>query len=161
MKFTLDETDYQILEILQSDGRITMKDLAEQISMSSPATGERVRRLEDAGIITGYRAVINPERLGLKTHGYIIIDNLLPNLRESVYNYVAKCREMARADFIVSGGKEMIISIYCRDPAHLMEIHKSFSKFAPYATYLCAEQTVKDIALDPRLALPELSKTKG
>src|SRR6476646_7977342 len=60
----IDAIDERILTELQANGRLTMKALAERVGLSSPAMIERVRRLEDRGIITGYRAVVAPDSLG-------------------------------------------------------------------------------------------------
>ncbi|HET7095016.1 MAG TPA: Lrp/AsnC family transcriptional regulator, partial [Thermomicrobiales bacterium] len=60
----VDALDEQILAALQANGRLTMKALAEQVGLSSPAMIERVRRLEERGVIAGYRAVIAPGSLG-------------------------------------------------------------------------------------------------
>jgi Lrp/AsnC family leucine-responsive transcriptional regulator len=60
----IDTLDEQILAALQANGRLTMKALAEQVGLSSPAMIERVRRLEERGVIDGYRAVIAPAALG-------------------------------------------------------------------------------------------------
>jgi Lrp/AsnC family leucine-responsive transcriptional regulator len=60
----LDESDRRILEELQRDGRLTMAELGRRISLSPPAVGERVQRLERSGVITGYKAVIDPKAIG-------------------------------------------------------------------------------------------------
>lgn len=62
----MDSTDYRIIEILLEDGRIPMKELAQRVSLSAPAVAERVKRLEEENIITGYKAVINYDNLGKK-----------------------------------------------------------------------------------------------
>jgi Lrp/AsnC family leucine-responsive transcriptional regulator len=61
----LDQTDWQILAVLQVDGRVSFAELARQVAMSPSAVTERVRRLEETGVITGYRAVVDAERVGL------------------------------------------------------------------------------------------------
>ncbi len=66
MKDFLDEIDVQILRTLQTDGRITNADLAEKVGLSPPSTLQRVRRLEKAGLIRGYAALLDPDRLGFK-----------------------------------------------------------------------------------------------
>jgi Lrp/AsnC family leucine-responsive transcriptional regulator len=73
----MDVTDYKIIEILQKDGRISMKDLGKFVGLTSPAVSERVRRLEEAGIIEGYKAIVNPDRLGriIKAFIHISLDN--------------------------------------------------------------------------------------
>src|SRR5688500_20152270 len=60
----VDSLDEQILAALQENGRLTMKSLAERVGLSSPAMIERVRRLEERGVIAGYRAVVAPTALG-------------------------------------------------------------------------------------------------
>src|SRR6266511_583661 len=60
----IDTIDERILAELQANGRLTMKALAERVGLSSPAMIERVRRLEDRGVIAGYRAVVSPPALG-------------------------------------------------------------------------------------------------
>lgn len=66
-----DETDMRIIEALQQDGRASYADLARQVSMSASAVTERVRRLEEAGIVSGYSAVIDPERIGLPIMAFV------------------------------------------------------------------------------------------
>ena len=61
----LDRYDRRILEILQQDGRISNQDLAERIGLSPSPCLRRVRALEESGLITGYRALLDARRLGL------------------------------------------------------------------------------------------------
>lgn len=60
----LDEIGCTILEVLQRDGRVAFSELGRRVGLSAPAIAERVRRMEDTGLITGYRAVVDRERLG-------------------------------------------------------------------------------------------------
>ena len=61
-RIDLDATDHRILEHLQRDGRLSVADLARAIALSPSATADRVRRLTDAGVITGYSATVDPVR---------------------------------------------------------------------------------------------------
>ncbi len=67
----LDAIDRRILQVLQAQGRITYDELAAQVSLSSSATLRRVKRLEEAGVIAGYVALLAPERVGLGLTAYI------------------------------------------------------------------------------------------
>jgi Lrp/AsnC family leucine-responsive transcriptional regulator len=60
----LDGKDWQLLEALQQDARLGYAELGRKVRLSAPAVAERVKRLEEAGVITGYRASVNPKRLG-------------------------------------------------------------------------------------------------
>ncbi|MEX0584883.1 MAG: Lrp/AsnC ligand binding domain-containing protein [Natronospirillum sp.] len=61
----LDTIDLNILDVLQRDGRISFRDLAAEVGLSTTPCLERVRRLEEAKVITGYHAVVDPSALGL------------------------------------------------------------------------------------------------
>jgi Lrp/AsnC family transcriptional regulator, leucine-responsive regulatory protein len=61
----LDAIDWQILGVLQQDARISFAELARRVAMSPSAVTERVRRLEETGVIAGYRAELDPARVGL------------------------------------------------------------------------------------------------
>lgn len=71
---TLDTLDERILSELQSNGRLTMKALAERVGLSSPAMIERVRRLEERGVLAGYRAVVEPAAVGRTITAFISAD---------------------------------------------------------------------------------------
>lgn len=61
----LDSTDWQLLRELQRDARLSYNELGRRVGLSAPAAAERVRRLESAGVITGYGAQIDPAKVGL------------------------------------------------------------------------------------------------
>ncbi len=67
----LDQVNIRVLEELQCDPRLTMSELGRRVGMSSPAITERVRRLEEAGVICGYRLDVNPLALGLPIAAYV------------------------------------------------------------------------------------------
>lgn len=64
MSRSLDATDWRILAELQADGRLSYNQLGRRVNLSPPAVAERVRRLEEAGVITGYRADVSPDAVG-------------------------------------------------------------------------------------------------
>lgn len=69
----MDNIDLKILDILQSDGRITMKELGQRVGLTSPATIERVKKLEESGIIGGYKAILDINRAGLPVRAFILV----------------------------------------------------------------------------------------
>ncbi|MGW3653843.1 Lrp/AsnC family transcriptional regulator [Streptomyces sp. NPDC000878] len=69
-----DALDRQILELLQTDGRIKLSELGRRVRLSPAAVTERVRRLESAGAITGYGAHVAPARLGYGIQAFIRVD---------------------------------------------------------------------------------------
>jgi len=69
----LDETNRQLLQLLHADPRLSMSELARRVKMSAPAVSERVQRLEEAGIIAGYRMEVDPRALGLPLAAFVRI----------------------------------------------------------------------------------------
>lgn len=74
MPDTLDHIDAQILTILQKDGRAKRNAIADAVGLSLPSVSERMRKLEERGIITGYHARANPELLGYDVTAFIRVD---------------------------------------------------------------------------------------
>jgi Lrp/AsnC family transcriptional regulator, leucine-responsive regulatory protein len=80
----MDRIDVRILRALCEDARVTMADLARAVGLSSPSVTERVRRLEEAGIVQGYGARIDPKALGLHLSAYIRVRPMPGQLRKVV-----------------------------------------------------------------------------
>jgi Lrp/AsnC family leucine-responsive transcriptional regulator len=70
----MDAIDRKIVDIMYHNGRISMKELAGELNLSAPAVAERVKRLEQAGIITGYRATVDRKKLGQNITVFINLD---------------------------------------------------------------------------------------
>ena len=69
----MDRTDYQILNILQKDCRTTLKHIGDQVGLTAPAVSERVRRMEEKGVIRGFRIDVERERLDCSMTGFIFV----------------------------------------------------------------------------------------
>jgi DNA-binding Lrp family transcriptional regulator len=68
---TLDGFDLKLLSLLQEDGRMSVQDLADRVGLSASQCSRRRTRLEEAGVITGYRAQLDPDRLGFGVTAFI------------------------------------------------------------------------------------------
>src|SRR3954469_12728860 len=67
----MDKVDRQIVELLQQDARTTQADIAREVGLSQPSVAERVRKLEERGVITGYFARAEPKALGLDITAFV------------------------------------------------------------------------------------------
>ena len=76
-----DALDKKILELLQKNGRMTVKEIAQTISLTAPAVSERIKKLEKDELIQGYTALINPEKIGRTIHALISV-SVAPKDRE-------------------------------------------------------------------------------
>ena len=116
MKTHLDEKDVQILSLLQSDGRITNADLAKKVALSPPSVLQRVRALEKAGLIRGYVALLDPERLGLRLTALVMVrlslhqERPIEQFRKSVQDIpeILEC-------YHVSGEFDFLLKVVVKD----------------------------------------------
>ena len=102
----IDPVNIRVLEELQRDPRLTMSELGRRVGMSSPAVTERVRRLEEAGVIRGYRLELNPTALGLPIAAYIRIrpnPGQLPRIAELARQIpeVVECHRVTGEDCFI------------------------------------------------------------
>ncbi|WP_404448194.1 Lrp/AsnC family transcriptional regulator [Sutcliffiella horikoshii] len=70
----MDEIDQSILRHLQENARMSMTELGKRVGLSTPATNERVKKLEDKEVIKGYRAIVDPEKLDKNVTAFILFD---------------------------------------------------------------------------------------
>jgi len=71
--------DRQLIDLLLANGRASYAELARQVGLSSPAVHERVGKLEASGVITGYRAVIDNDKVGLTVNAFITLRSNIPH----------------------------------------------------------------------------------
>lgn len=69
----IDRIDAELLELLQENGRISQHDLARSVGLSAPAVAERLRKLEDRGILKQYTAILDPKRLGWDVTAFLFV----------------------------------------------------------------------------------------
>ncbi|MFG2264527.1 Lrp/AsnC family transcriptional regulator [Streptomyces sp. NPDC048720] len=118
--YSPDATDWRILDVLQRDGRASYAELARAVSMSPSAVTERVRRLEEGGVIRGYAAVVDPERLGLPILAFVRLRYPHGNYKP-FHDLVAATPEILEAHH-VTGDDCFVIKVAARSMPHLEEI---------------------------------------
>jgi Lrp/AsnC family leucine-responsive transcriptional regulator len=120
----MDELNRKILTLLQRDARMKRSEIARQLHLSVTAVTRRIERMEDEGVIQGYRTMVDPVQAGMEVHGFLI-GGVYPVTLDRLYAYIASVPEIVRCETIISGGKEILVEFYCRDTEHLMEFYNS------------------------------------
>ncbi|WP_133872996.1 Lrp/AsnC family transcriptional regulator [Paractinoplanes brasiliensis] len=118
--FALDRTDWQLLTELQKDGRSSFAELARAVAMSPSAVAERIRRLEEAGVIAGYRAALDPERLGLRVMAFVRLRYPTGNYRP-FHALLESTPEIVEAHH-VTGEDCFVLKVLTRSMRHLEEV---------------------------------------
>lgn len=124
----IDAVDGHILRRLAADARVSMAELAREVGLSAPSTTERVRRLEEAGVIKGYGAVIEPAALG-RPLAVIIRIRPMPGHLKKVAEVVSGLEAVVRCDR-VTGEDCYIAFAHLRDVAELEMLVDALSPFA-------------------------------
>jgi Lrp/AsnC family leucine-responsive transcriptional regulator len=144
----LDNYDTRILAELQADARLTMAELGRRVHLSQPAVTERVRRLEAAGVITGYRATVN-----LKALGYGI--RALIRVGRAEYARVVKAIQTTPevlSAYNVTGDDSWIVEIAVIDVAHLDAVVTKFCLLAETSTAIVLNAPREHVPVKPARA---------
>jgi len=123
----LDDTNRRLIEALQADARLSRAELGRRVGLSPPAVGERLDRLEAAGVITGYHAAVDPRRLGYAL-GVILRIRPAPRQIAAVAELAQETPEVAECHRI-TGDDCFIMRLHVRDVEHLEEL---IDRFTPY-----------------------------
>ena len=148
----LDKTDRRILAQLQLDGRISTVDLAERIGLSPTSTSERLRRLQREGYVTGFRAMLDPQRvgLGLLVFVEVSLDKTTPDVFERFAAAVRRAPEVLECH-MVAGGFDYLVKTRVADMTayrrFLGEILLALPGVKETRTYAVMEEVKTDGAL--------------
>lgn len=105
----IDTIDIQILNLLKENARTSLKDLSSEVHLTTPALSARIDKLENAGIINGYHADVDLEKLGYKIKAYIHI-SVLPEEQRKFYDFIQKKDCVLECDHI-TGPFSMILKV--------------------------------------------------
>ncbi|GHI84102.1 Lrp/AsnC family transcriptional regulator [Streptomyces xanthophaeus] len=130
--YSPDATDWRILEVLQQDGRASFTELARAVSMSASAVTERVRRLEECGVITGYTAVVDHEKLGKSILALVRLRYPHGNYKP-FHDFLDSTSEILEAHH-VTGDDCFVLKVAARSMAHLEEVTGRISGLGPVTT---------------------------
>lgn len=133
----LDATDRVLLQALQADGRMTHSALAELVHLSPSACLRRVRRLEEAGVISGYHAHLDSERLGLGTTVFVEIS--LDSQQEDVLDaFEAAVREVPEVVdcHLMAGDADYLLQVVAADVTDYERIHRTEMARLPHVAKL-------------------------
>jgi len=117
----LDERDFAIIAALQEDARATYAEVGRRVGLSPSSVHDRVRKLERGGVIRAYRAVVDPEALGLYVTGLIAVTPLDPMQPDDLPERVREFPEVEDC-LSVAGEANYILKVRTRTTAHLEEL---------------------------------------
>ena len=138
---TIDALDQRILDVLLTDSRISLKQLAEQVGLSSPSVSERLRRLEERGVIRNYTVDIDPAALGYTLQAIVRV-RPMPGKLHIVQKLIEEIPEIGECDK-VTGEDCFIARLYVRSIDQLDQILDRVAYHAETNTAIVKTQPVK------------------
>ncbi len=134
MKRQLDDVDRKILRILQENARTTLKDIASQVYLSSPATSARIDRLEREGFILGYHMCVNKEKMGHSIRAFINVE-VMPGKRDAFLAMAKACDNVIECSCI-TGEDAMLLEVAYASTRELEAFVSEARKFGKTRTQI-------------------------
>jgi len=125
--------------------RISMKELGKKVSLSPPAVAERVKKLEEKGVIERYKAVINSTKIG-KPISVLINASIKPENQEEFLKFARSSDEIVECHH-VTGPHSMIMRAYLREMTHLEELVRKIQSFGNTETYVIMSSPIDDLTI--------------
>ncbi|WP_329063070.1 Lrp/AsnC family transcriptional regulator [Amycolatopsis sp. NBC_01480] len=140
MAESLDDTDWAILAELQQDGRLPLTELGKRVSLSASATTERVRRLESLGVISGYRAEVDLEKVGFTVLAVVRL-KYPGNRHEPLHRLLAERTELLEC-VRTTGDDCYTLKVAATSMAHLERVMGELAQFGSTTTNVVYSQTL-------------------
>jgi DNA-binding Lrp family transcriptional regulator len=159
METRLNRIDFAILAALQKDARLSNKELAAKVGLAPSSCLERVRRLREAGVLTGFRAEVEPRALGIAIQALVFV-RLARHAREQVRSFRKHALSLQETIGVyhVAGQHDFLVHVGVRDANHLrdlaMDAFTSRHEVARIETHLIFEHV-------PKAQMPVLTKTES
>jgi len=120
-KYQIDHIDQKILSFLVKNARMPFLEIARECGVSGAAIHQRVKKMENLGVITGSRLLVKPQTLGLSVCAFVGVQLSQANQYPSVIDALKSISEVVECHF-VTGRHSLLLKIYCRNHDHLMEV---------------------------------------
>jgi Lrp/AsnC family leucine-responsive transcriptional regulator len=146
----LDTTGWQLLHALQQNARLSYSELGQRVGLSSPAVAERIRRMEDAGIISGYHAEINLAKVGYPITAIIRMSNSPGERCSRFTGYVEDIPEVLTC-YRVTGSDALIMKVMASSVEHLEALIDQLSAHGQLTTSIVLSTPVTRRIVTPAM----------
>ena len=145
-KYQIDATDQKILSFLVNNARMPFLEIARECGVSGAAIHQRVKKMENLGIITGSRLLVKPQSIGLNVCAFVAISIAQANRYQEVIDAIKKIPEVVECHF-TTGPYTMLVKLYARDNEQLMSLLNDQLQGIPGVvateTLISLEQSIK------------------
>ncbi|MDR3331651.1 MAG: Lrp/AsnC family transcriptional regulator [Synergistaceae bacterium] len=143
----LDDIGVQILTALQENARVSFSELGRKVGLSSPAVAERVHRMEEAGYIGEYRAIVDLEKLGFPITAFISVTASTGKLKEA--DEIVRTIPEVVEGYHLSGAEDILLKVVVASVGHLESIINQIGNYGETTTSIVLSSPVTSRLLTP------------
>lgn len=143
----MDSINKTILSLLQKDAKLSHTAIGRKVGISSPAVSERIKKLEDSGVIVGYKTFISPQELGYQLKAIITLKAFMGKLkpflkRVKSYDEVINC-------YRVTGNENIVMEVVLKDQHHLESLIDELITYGETKTQIVLSQVIHQKEIKP------------
>jgi len=147
MKNKIDSINWELLMLLQKNARISVSELAKKVNLTAPAVTERIKKMEDSGLIKGYHAQISYLKAGYQLKAIITLEvfmgRLIPFFEKIIdFKEVVNC-------FRITGNENIVMEVVLRDQKHLEELIDQLITYGKTKTQVVLSNKVESAPIIP------------
>ena len=150
IKRLMDETGRRLLQELQQDARISCSELGKRLGLSSPAVADRMRRMQEAGIITGYHAEVDVSRLGLPIQAIVRLAAIVGQSSDVAASKISDIPEVLEC-YRLTGSDSLMVKVVAASVDHLAEIIDRLSPYGIPSTSIIRSKPMKRTTIPRKL----------
>ncbi|WP_047416007.1 Lrp/AsnC family transcriptional regulator [Cellulophaga sp. Hel_I_12] len=142
MNQKIDELNWGILELLQKDARASFATIGRQVGLTPPAVAERIKKMEDLGIINGYKTIISHTQTGYQLKAIITLRAFMGKLKPfleavKIFEEVINC-------YRITGNENIIMEVVLKDQFHLEKFIDKLIQYGETRTHIILSEVVSD-----------------
>jgi len=138
----IDATNWEILLCLQQNARLSNSEIGRKVGLSSPAVAERIKKMEDYGILEGYKAQVSYGKVGYQLKAIITLRAFMGRLKPFLVN-VAAFDEVLNC-YRITGNENIIMEVVLRDQIHLQEFIDSLIGYGEVKTHIILSNLIEN-----------------
>lgn len=143
----LDNLNRKILKCLQENARMSNSEIGRRIGMSSPAVGERIKKMEDIGLINGYKTIVSPFEVGYQLKAIITLRAFMGKLKPflstvKTYNEVLNC-------YRITGNENIVMEVVLKNQKHLEQFIDQLIVFGETKTQIVLSHVIANNEVVP------------
>jgi Lrp/AsnC family leucine-responsive transcriptional regulator len=143
----LDPLHWNILTTLQQNARASFAAIGRKIGLSPPAVAERIKRLEDSGVISGYWAEVSHKEVGYQLKAIITLRAFMGKLKPFL-DHVKKLEEVVNC-YRITGNENIIMEVVLRDQSHLEEFIDQLIQYGETRTHIILSEVISNAPIRP------------